>query len=54
MSPELWKTLLKVFKGRAFTLNYEKTKYAGDPWGKETLGALDTPLNELEKKHFKI
>ena len=20
------------------------------PWGKETLGALDTPLNELEKK----
>ena len=20
------------------------------PWGKETLGALDTPINELEKK----
>ena len=20
------------------------------PWGKETLGALDTPLNELEKE----
>jgi hypothetical protein len=23
------------------------------PWGKETLGALDTPINDLEKKLFK-